>query len=107
MSEDNEAYRSAILALLMHVRSRVLAGEDPIELRQRLLRDEELSPALVDQVWVSVRPQLVSEQENKGMRLRVLLHSISQIRRARALSWIGASINRMPVWVRLIFRISD
>jgi len=72
MNEQDEAFRGALMALLMHVRKRVLDGEDPVVLRTRLLEEEQLEPALVDRVWVSLRPQLVSEQEDKGMRLRVL-----------------------------------
>jgi hypothetical protein len=72
MSDQDDAYRAAVLALLLHVRKQVLDGEDPVELRERLLRDESIDKSLLDQVWVSLRPQLVNEQENKGMRLRVL-----------------------------------
>jgi hypothetical protein len=72
MNEEDEAFRGALMALLMHVRKRILDGEDPVALRTRLLEEESLEPALVDRVWVSLRPQLVSEQEDKGMRLRVL-----------------------------------
>ena len=72
MNETDDAFRGALMALLMHVRKRVLDGEDPLVLRQQLLQDENLDRALVDRVWVSLRPQLVSEQEDKGMRLRVL-----------------------------------
>ena len=70
--EGNDAFRGALMALLMHVRRRILAGEDPVELRQRLLEEEQLDQQLLDRVWVSLRPQLISEQEDKGMRLRVL-----------------------------------
>lgn len=72
MSDQDDAYRAAVLALLLHVRKQVLDGEDPVELRERLLSDESIDKSLLDQVWVSLRPQLVNEQENKGMRLRVL-----------------------------------
>ena len=72
MNETDDAFRGALMALLMHVRKRVLDGEDPVALRKQLLDDEQLDQALVDRVWVSLRPQLVSEQEDKGMRLRVL-----------------------------------
>lgn len=72
MNETDDAFRGALMALLMHVRKRVLDGEDPVALRKQLLEDENLDRALVDRVWVSLRPQLVSEQEDKGMRLRVL-----------------------------------
>ncbi len=72
MNETDDAFRGALMALLMHVRKRVLDGEDPVTLRQHLLEEENLDRALVDRVWVSLRPQLVSEQEEKGMRLRVL-----------------------------------
>jgi hypothetical protein len=72
MSDQDDAYRAAVLALLLHVRKQVLDGEDPVELRERLLTDESIDKSLLDQVWVSLRPQLVNEQENKGMRLRVL-----------------------------------
>ena len=72
MNENDQAFKSALMALLMHVRKRILDGEDPVALRRRLLDEEQLDQVLVDQVWVSLRPQLVSEQEDKGMRLRVL-----------------------------------
>ena len=72
MNETDDAFRGALMALLMHVRKRVLDGEDPVVLRKQLLEDENLDRALVDRVWVSLRPQLMSEQEDKGMRLRVL-----------------------------------
>ena len=72
MSDQDEAFKSALMALLMHVRKQILAGEDPVMLRKRLLEEEQLDSTLVDQVWVSLRPQLVNEQEDKGMRLRVL-----------------------------------
>ncbi|MDE0882693.1 MAG: hypothetical protein OSB21_08870 [Myxococcota bacterium] len=72
MSDQDDAYRAAVLALLLHVRKQVLDGEDPVKLRERLLSDESIDKSLLDQVWVSLRPQLVNEQENKGMRLRVL-----------------------------------
>ena len=72
MNETDDAFRGALMALLMHVRKRVLDGEDPVALRKQLLEKENLDRALVDRVWVSLRPQLVSEQEDKGMRLRVL-----------------------------------
>jgi hypothetical protein len=72
MNEHDESFKAALMALLMHVRKRVLDGEDPVALRRRLLDEEQLDQTLVDQVWVSLRPQLVSEQEDKGMRLRVL-----------------------------------
>ena len=72
MNETDDAFRGALMALLMHVRKRVLDGEDPVALRKQLLEEENLDRALVDRVWVSLRPQLVSEQEDKGMRLRVL-----------------------------------
>ena len=72
MNETDDAFRGALMALLMHVRKRVLDGEDPVALRKQLLEEENLDRALVDRVWVGLRPQLVSEQEDKGMRLRVL-----------------------------------
>ena len=71
-SMADQSYREAVLGLLMQVRARILAGEAPESLRRRLVIEEQLELKLVDQVWVALRPQLIEEQEQKALRLRIL-----------------------------------
>jgi hypothetical protein len=72
VNEEEQAFRAAVLALLMHVRQSVLAGESPREIEQRLEVDEALDEALVRRVMQQVRPQLIAEQEGSAWRLRSL-----------------------------------
>jgi hypothetical protein len=101
MSEEEEVFRAAVLALLMHVRQSVLAGESPPEIEKRLAVDEGLDEALVNRVMQQVRPQLIAEQEGSARRLRGLgaLWVVAGLVIAGLVLWQPASA---PTWVQVI-----